>query len=117
MNLIKTLRNDVLKALEEKRALGEIKSSLLASVDLEIKDEKIKAIIDTYPHVEVERLFIVSKVVLKDNVEGFKGEVSNSLVSKHTGVRCDRCWNYKDEDEIITEGEVHLCPRCKKAME
>lgn len=116
-SLIKTLRNDVLKAIEEKRALGEIKSSLLASVDLEIKDEKIKAIIDTYPHVEVERLFIVSKVVLKDNVEGFKGEVSNSLVSKHTGVRCDRCWNYKDEDEIITEGEVHLCPRCKKAME
>ena len=116
-SLIKTLRNDVLKALEEKRALGEIKSSLLASVDLEIKDEKIKAIIDTYPHVEVERLFIVSKVVLKDNVEGFKGEVSNSLVSKHNGVRCDRCWNYKDEDEIITEGEVHLCPRCKKAME
>ena len=116
-SLIKTLRNDVLKALEEKRALGEIKSSLLASVDLEIKDEKIKAIIDTYPHVEVERLFIVSKVVLKDNVEGFKGEVSNSLVSKHTGVRCDRCWNYKDEDEIITEGEIHLCPRCKKAME
>ena len=116
-SLIKTLRNDVLKALEEKRALGEIKSSLLASVDLEIKDEKIKAIINTYPHVEVERLFIVSKVVLKDNVEGFKGEVSNSLVSKHTGVRCDRCWNYKDEDEIITEGEVHLCPRCKKAME
>ena len=116
-SLIKTLRNDVLKALEEKRALGEIKSSLLASVDLEIKDEKIKAIIDTYPHVEVERLFIVSKVVLKDNVEGFKGEVSNSLVSKHTGVRCDRCWNYKDEDEIITEGEVHLCPRCKKAIE
>ena len=116
-SLIKTLRNDVLKALEEKRALGEIKSSLLASVDLEIKDVKIKAIIDTYPHVEVERLFIVSKVVLKDNVEGFKGEVSNSLVSKHTGVRCDRCWNYKDEDEIITEGEVHLCPRCKKAME
>ena len=116
-SLIKTLRNDVLKALEEKRALGEIKSSLLASVDLEIKDEKIKAITDTYPHVEVERLFIVSKVVLKDNVEGFKGEVSNSLVSKHTGVRCDRCWNYKDEDEIITEGEVHLCPRCKKAME
>ena len=92
-SLIKTLRNDVLKALEEKRALGEIKSSLLASVDLEIKDEKIKAIIDTYPHVEVERLFIVSKVVLKDNVEGFKCEVSNSLVSKHTGVRCDRCWN------------------------
>ena len=116
-SLIKTLRNDVLKALEEKRVLGEIKSSLLASVDLEIKDEKIKAIIDTYPHVEVERLFIVSKAVLKDNVEGFKGEVSNSLVSKHTGVRCDRCWNYKDEDEIITEGEVHLCPRCKKAME
>ena len=116
-SLIKTLRNDVLKALEEKRALGEIKSSLLASVDLEIKDEKIKAIIDTSPHAEAERLFIVSKVVLKDNVEGFKGEVSNSLVSKHTGVRCDRCWNYKDEDEIITEGEVHLCPRCKKAME
>ena len=116
-SLIKTLRNDVLKDKEEKRALGEIKSSLLASVDLEIKDEKIKAIIDTYPHVEVERLFIVSKVVLKDNVEGFKGEVSNSLVNKHTGVRCDRCWNYKDEDEIITEGEVHLCPRCKKAME
>lgn len=116
-SLIKSLRNDVLKALEEKRALGEIKSSLLASVDLEIKDKKIKAIIDTYPHVEVERLFIVSKVVLKDNVEGFKGEVSNSLVNKHTGVRCDRCWNYKDEDEIITEGEVHLCPRCKKAME
>ena len=116
-SLIKTLRNDVLKALEEKRALGEIKSSLLASVDLEIKDEKIKAIIDTYPHVEVERLFIVSKVVLKDNVEGFKGEVSNSLVSKHTGVRCDRCWNYKDEDEIITEGEVHLCPRSKKSIE
>ncbi len=114
---VKVLRNDVLKALEEKRTLGEIKSSLLATVDLEIKDNKIKEIIESYPHVEVERLFIVSHVNLTTNVKGFEGEVSNTLVSKHAGIRCDRCWNYKDESEIIVEGETHLCPRCKKAME
>ncbi len=115
-NLVKELRADVLKSLEEARASGLIGSSLQATVELKITNEEVKEVISKYPHVEIERLFIVSKVVFKDDVEGVQGKYSISKVIKNEGVKCDRCWNYKDEEEIITEGEEHLCQRCHKAI-
>lgn len=116
-SIIKELRADVLKELEAKRGEGLIKSSLLAKVTINITDKEVRSIIDKYPHVEVERLFIVSKVTIDDTLnEGYKGNKAVVKVELHDGVRCDRCWNFKDADEIITEGEVHLCQRCKEAI-
>ena len=116
-SLIKDLRGDVLKTLEEARASGVIGSSLQAVVDLSITNNEVKNIISSYSEVEIERLFIVSHVNLLDSLpNGNKGKYSLSKVSKHEGVKCDRCWNYKDEKDIITEGENHLCKRCHQAI-
>ena len=65
---------------------------------------------------EFERLFIVSKVIVQEDVEGLDLNVSNVLIKKHDGIRCDRCWNYKNNDEISDVEGAHLCPRCQKAM-
>ena len=111
-DLVLDLRNDVLKALEEARTSGIIGSAQEASVKLRIDKDEIKKIINLMPHVELERLFIVSNVELVDNLEGVKGKVSTSIVEKDQGIKCDRCWNYKDKDDIIEENGVHLCSRC-----
>ncbi len=116
-DLIKKLRDDVLKSLEEARKSEIIGSSQEATVVLEIKDLRLKEILEDIDEDELERLFIVSKVVFKDEIkDGLELKVSNVFVKKNDGIKCDRCWNYKNNDEITEVDGVHLCPRCLKAM-
>ena len=115
--LIKKLRDDILKALEEARKANIIGSSQEATVIFEVKDSQLAEILESIDEEELERLFIVSKIMIKEEVEdGLELKVSNVLVKKNDGVKCDRCWNYKNNDEIVEVEGVHLCPRCLKAM-
>jgi len=110
--LTKELRNNVLKALEISRGEGLIGSALEAKVTIKYdnNDSKVEQLLSEFSKIELERLFIVSKV----NVE--KSDVFNVSVSKSEGIKCDRCWNYKDEDEIDLIEGAHICKRCQKAM-
>ncbi|MDY2727892.1 MAG: isoleucine--tRNA ligase [Candidatus Onthovivens sp.] len=116
-NLIQSLRDDVLKCLEEARQASLIGSSTEAIVYLDIKDSRLLEICEQLDEDELERLFIVSKVILYEGIQGGNDyNVSTVLVKKHDGIKCSRCLNYKNNDEITEVEGAYLCPRCLKAM-
>lgn len=114
--VMKSLRDKVLSALENARSTGLIGSAQEALVLLNVKDETIKKELTKYSNEELERIFIVSEVKFDDNVTENPSDLGNIKIEKHSGIKCDRCWNYFDESEIHEEEGVHLCPRCLKAL-
>ena len=114
--VMKGLRDKVLSALENARSTGLIGSAQEALVLLNVKDETIKKELTKYSNEELERIFIVSEVKFDENVIENPSDLGNIKIEKHSGIKCDRCWNYFDESEIHEEEGVHLCPRCLKAL-
>ena len=114
--VMKSLRDKVLSALENARSTGLIGSAQEALVLLNVKDETIKKELTKYSNEELERIFIVSEVKFDENVTENPSDLGNIKIEKHSGIKCDRCWNYFDESEIHEEEGVHLCPRCLKAL-
>ena len=109
-----TLRNAVLKALEQKRAEKIIGKSIDASLILNVKDEVIKDIINSFDKTTLQQIFIVSKVTLKDCECGLDSYPMASLkVEVNDGIICQRCWNRIDVNEIC---EDNLCKRCKDVI-
>ena len=110
----KTLRNAVLKALEEKRSEKIIGKSIDATLNLLVNDEVIKDIINNFDKTTLQQIFIVSKVNLKececDLVDyGF----ASLSVEVNNGIICQRCWNRIDELDIC---EDNLCKRCNDVV-
>lgn len=112
-SLVLSLRSDVLKAIEELRGQGIIKSSQEADVRFEILDENVKKVVDLLPEIEVTRLFIVSNAKETKNLEAKEYAVSKVLVNVHNGVRCERCWNRFDASLL---NNLNICKRCESAM-
>jgi isoleucyl-tRNA synthetase len=103
-----TLREAVLKALEDKRASGVIGSGLEASVTLSASGDELKLLRDNEGLLRY--LFIVSQVELKDN----SGATVISI-GKASGAKCQRCWNYS-EKVGADKGHPTLCERCVEAI-
>ena len=109
-----SLRNAVLKALEEKRAEKIIGKSIDASLELLVKDEVIKEIVNSMDADTLQHIFIVSKVTLKDcdcNLTDYG--VASLSVSLNDGVICERCWNRISKEDIL---EGNLCKRCNDVV-
>lgn len=104
------VRQDVMKALEDARNLQTIGSSLEADVKLHIHNEKIENLFRTFTNHELRLIFIVSSISLAEVDLGENYEVSNVLINKHEGHKCERCWNYFDE--LLEVDGVKVCPRC-----
>ena len=115
-SLLRALRDDVLKALEEARNTGKIGKSNDAMINIDIFDNETSKMFDSLNETDLPIIFIVSKVVKNKDLVGFKGKVSNILVEKADGVRCDRCWNFFEHSEIIEENGLKLCKRCHKII-
>jgi len=100
-----SMREEVLKSLEQMRSAGEIGSGLEAHVTITTNDPDIKKILNEKKEF-LRYLFIVSNVELKD------GE-SAVLIEKAKGSKCSRCWNYSTE---VGSHKDHptLCERCVK---
>ncbi|MDP3730118.1 MAG: isoleucine--tRNA ligase, partial [Candidatus Omnitrophota bacterium] len=100
-----SMREEVLKSLEEKRSTGGIGSGLEASVTIATDDPELKKILNEKKDF-LRYLFIVSNVELKD------GE-SAVLIEKAPGSKCSRCWNYSPK---VGSHKDHpaLCERCVK---
>lgn len=107
-----SLRDDVLKALEEARSKEIIGSSQQASVTLNIFNNNVEKIFNELGAIEQERLFIVSKVNFNEELNENKGEVAYVSIKHNNGIKCNRCWNYFDNDDISEIEGVNLCPRC-----
>ena len=111
------LRNDVLKAIEEKRNENIIHSSQEAIVEIEFTKDELKKFMNELDMNTLKESFIVSDVKFVDNLsEGYNGEVAKVLVKHHDGIKCDRCWNYFDESEIEEIEGAHVCKRCQQVL-
>ena len=106
-NLIQ-FRTKVLKLLEEKRAGGEIGSSLEAKVTIGMNSDS--AFLRDFKEVLPE-VFIVSEVSLEE----ISAQEPRIDVSKAPGSKCPRCWNYS---ERIGESDMYpdICPKCVRAL-
>jgi isoleucyl-tRNA synthetase len=109
------LRPHVLKALEEKRRIGEIGSSLEAKVVFKTASPRDLQ----YLEQNAQRLpaaLIVSQIeILKADTinQGLSEEFAKTeiVIEKADGVKCSRCWNYKTDLGRDTEHQT-LCERC-----
>ena len=107
-----SIRDQVLKPLEEARAKGEIGKSLEAQTKLTASDP-LYGVLERHKD-DLRYLFIVSQVSL----ERGSGNGSGSLqveVSRAAGQKCERCWNYS-----IRVGEdpkyPTVCERCAPVL-
>lgn len=90
------LKEKVNKKLEEARNEKIIGSSLEAEVSIPVDDTCDLVIKEL--GTQLHQLFIVSKVIVTD--------VDDIEVTKSTGEKCERCWNYVD---AVKDG---ICSRC-----
>ena len=111
-----TLRSDVLKALEVRRADKSIGKPLDAAVTLHVSEEG-EGTMALLEGLDLESLFIVSRV---DTVKGSGGAVGDTAgvgvsVEPCDAPKCPRCWN-----RARTVGEVkahpELCRRCAEVV-
>ena len=114
--LIKQLREKVLGALEIARTSGLIGSAQEATVLMNLKDTNVIDEVKNFSTQELRRLFIVSDVKFDSTITKNDSEIGAFDVIKHEGTKCDRCWNYFDDDEIHEVEGAHLCERCLKAL-
>jgi isoleucyl-tRNA synthetase len=102
-----SIRDEVLKALEDARNDKQIGSSLEAKVILTTDAATTRFLIDYFE--QLRYIFIVSQVEVREGAE-FAVEIV-----KADGQKCERCWNYS-----IHVGEFNeyptVCERCYEAL-
>jgi isoleucyl-tRNA synthetase len=106
-----SVRNDVLKALEEARNLKLIGSGLEAQVVLTAPDD-LHALL-TKHGAELRYLFIVSDVQLAPAAANGAG--LQVQVNKAPGQKCERCWNYSEQVGKDAEYPT-VCERCSPVL-
>lgn len=109
-----TARNGVLKALEEKRAEKLIGKSIDATIEIFVKDDVIRPIIENMDATTLQQVFIVSKVLLSSSPDELNDYGTILIrVKENDGIICQRCWNRIDANRIM---EHQLCPRCHQVL-
>ncbi len=112
------LRDDVLKALEVARNEKVIGKSLNASVVI-YPTVETKVLLDSIKE-NVQQLFIVSHLEVKDSAESVSANAQNFetcsiVVTAAEGETCERCWTVT---EVGTDSKhPTLCARCADVIE
>jgi isoleucyl-tRNA synthetase len=104
-----SIRETILKEIEEARNNKVIGDSLEAHVKLELNDT-------LFPVIEAN-CDLLKEILVVSAIDVAKNESERIVIEKTTGNKCPRCWNWFLED---TSGNEHpeLCPRCSEvAME
>lgn len=109
-----SLRDDVLKALEEARNAKIIGKSLNASITL-YPTKEMHALLSSIQE-DVKQLFIVSGFHVAGTIEdapaeAHKYEHTAVIVKQAEGETCERCWTVSTEVGQDSEHPT-LCPRC-----
>ncbi len=112
------VRADVSKALELARVAKTIGHSLDAAVAISA-DPELFGFLQEYAG-ELSSIFIVSKVVLTDDLAGdcWSSESIDGLkvqVTAAPGDKCERCWYYSEELGSDTAHPT-ICPKCTVAV-
>ncbi len=109
-NRLFSIRDDVLKALEEARSEKIIGKPLDAAIIISCSKEDEILIKETLDN-QVAQWLIVSEVIFAENC-GNKYQYAQVEVRKAEGEICPRCWNISKE-----HNEDGLCPRCQKVVD
>ncbi|PAQ13213.1 isoleucine--tRNA ligase [Bacillaceae bacterium SAOS 7] len=114
-----SVRDDILKALEEARNAKVIGKSLTAKVTL-FANEETKALLGSIKE-DLKQLFIVSAFEMAGSLEdapeaAMKLEHGAVVVEKAEGETCERCWIVTP---TVGQNNAHstLCPRCANVVE
>jgi isoleucyl-tRNA synthetase len=117
-NVLHSVREEVLKALEPLRAAKTISANLEARVTLSASGE-LASLLDKYAAF-LPALFIVSQVEIENrprNGSGSQAGLGDLKVraEKARGTKCERCWNYSTH---VGENSDYptLCERCVSAL-
>ena len=106
--ILRGLRDEVLKEIEEKRIAKLIGSPLEAKITLYIQEDFEYNFLSKYLQ-DLPALFIVSQVELE------KSDKRTIEVKKADGNKCGRCWNWS---KFVGTDKVHpeLCKRCMEVV-
>ncbi len=109
---LRSIRDEVLKALEEARNNKLIGTGLEAQVEVTASDP-LYSLLQRYSD-QLRYLFIVSAVTLKQGSGNGTGGV-HVEVKKADGLKCDRCWNYSTR---VGEDKTYptVCERCSTVL-
>ena len=108
------VREEVLKALEEKRISNEIHSSLEAKIILYTEKPDLKKFLKENTQL-LPSLFITSQVEIVESRPATAKKSDTALiwisVEKCAGAKCNRCWNYSET--VGSDKEFQdICQRC-----
>jgi isoleucyl-tRNA synthetase len=111
---LRTVREQVLKSLEEARNHKQIGKALEAQVKLSAADP-LYSVLERYKD-DLRYLFIVSAVTLERVASGNGTSALAVEVSSAPGEKCERCWNYSTR---VGENTLYptLCERCVPVVE
>ena len=109
---LRSVRDEVLKALEEARNNKMIGTGLEAQVTITASDP-LHSVLQRYSD-QLRYLFIVSAVTLSHGSGNGTGGV-HVEVKKADGAKCDRCWNYSTH---VGEDKAYptVCERCSAVL-
>ncbi len=102
-----SVRESVLKALEDSRMAKVIGNALEARVTIAVHDEALRQLLQHYA-TELPSLWIVSDVEVASRTAATPVEVS---VSRAAGRKCQRCWRWVSSVGRDA-GHPALCDRC-----
>ncbi|WP_314435222.1 isoleucine--tRNA ligase [Massilia timonae] len=104
--LLRQVRTDVTKQLEEVRASGAIGSSLQAELAIKAAGEKYRALVSLDD--DLKFVFITSQASVSEVTAEADERVS---VEPSTAEKCERCWHYRRD---VGHDHAHptLCGRC-----
>ena len=115
---IQSVRDEVNKALELKRAEKFIGNSLEAKVTVHVEDKELYGLLEGHT-ADLPTIFIVSQAAVASDGKGaHKSEEIPGLsitVEKAEGEKCARCWNRSLSVGAVAEAP-EICERCHKAV-
>ncbi|NJK55417.1 MAG: isoleucine--tRNA ligase [Pleurocapsa sp. SU_5_0] len=127
-DVIRDLRDEVNKVMEQARTAKAIGSSLDAKVLLHVSDGELKNKLAAYNSSntlseknvdELRYFFLASQVELVDYLPDSEyksaSDIANIAVVKAEGEKCDRCWNYSVSVGSFAEDPT-ICDRCNAAL-
>ena len=101
--IVRAVRADVTKALEEQREAGKIGSALQAAVEIRCAGEKYEALASLGD--DLKFVLICSSTVLVQD------EAEQVIASPLAHAKCERCWHVR-EDVGADPAHPGLCGRC-----
>jgi isoleucyl-tRNA synthetase len=129
--ILRSIRTEVNKVMEQARAQKMIGASLDGEVLLYVSEPELRKQLEALNPQdslsgdrvdELRYLFLASQVELLDSPEAiqkaeYKSESDKLVVGveKAKGEKCDRCWNYSTRVGTISEHPL-LCDRCVPAL-